>query len=120
MHVLKKVATVAAIAAGFMMAGSPAFATSGEPHYYGYGYGDVPGVEWLNYEDNESNTADQVGLINLNDSELLSDVYLCGLEVIPIVPILSESDTITCYSEDENETAIVGNETDIDTETAAE
>ncbi|MBP2340841.1 hypothetical protein JOF41_007019 [Saccharothrix coeruleofusca] len=106
---LKKAAAVTAIAAGFLMVGSPAFATAGEEH-------GVPGIEWLNYEDNESTEAAQTGLLNLNDSEVLSDIYACGLEVIPVIPIIAENDTVTCYSQDENETAIVGNETDIDSD----
>lgn len=107
---LKKAAAVSAIAASFLLVGSPAFAVAGgQNHHYGY---DTPGVDWMNYEDEEENDVDQLGLVNMEDSELLSDIYLCGLEVVPIIPILSENDEIVCSSEDGNEVDIVNNETE--------
>jgi hypothetical protein len=85
--VLKKAGVIAAAAAGLLMLGAPAFA--GEGH--GRGINDAHGG--------------QVGLINLNDIDILKDINInliagvCGNNVGVLgaaVPVLSPSIVHSC------------------------
>jgi hypothetical protein len=92
-EVLKKASTVAAVVAGMMLVGAPAFALSGDHHEHGpgdgYGYEPV----WQ-HDEGRPNTADQFGLVNFgNDSDILSNINLCQTEVNVLgFPILSQND----------------------------
>jgi hypothetical protein len=106
----KKAGAVAIAAAGLMLLGSPAFATPhGEDdnadHYIAIGeaYSEYDNQQY--YEDGEEGDyADQFGLINFgNDSDLLSQVNLCSIEIIPIIPILSENDETVCIATDNDD-----------------
>ncbi|XVV04650.1 hypothetical protein ACQPW3_04350 [Actinosynnema sp. CA-248983] len=81
---LKKVGALAAITAGMLLMGSPAFA--GEP-----GSDDIDRVVG---SARDIDHTDQVGLVNIDDSEILDQINICNIEVIqlvnveiPIVPI---------------------------------
>ncbi len=96
---LKKASTVAAVVAGLMMLGSPAFAVAGEPHEHSFDHGSGDGfaVGELEsyYEDSEhGDVAEQFGLLNFgNDSDLASNLNICNIEVNVIaVPVLSHND----------------------------
>ena len=79
---LKKACAVAALGAGFLMIGSPAFATPTEiASRYDFTH--------------------QVGLVNMDESELLSDINVCHVDVNVIaVPILSNNDGGMCANPD--------------------
>jgi hypothetical protein len=78
--VLKKAGAVAVIAATMMMIGSPAFASDGP----------------------EVGLTDQVGVANLSDSDVLSDLNACFIDVNVIaVPVLSDNDSGVCANEGE-------------------
>ncbi|MFD7655152.1 hypothetical protein ACFV4N_14355 [Actinosynnema sp. NPDC059797] len=94
---LKKAGTIAAVAAGLMMLGSPAFAVAGEPYEHDKGWGNNTSIGELNsyFEEDEDDTvADQFGLINFgNDSDLASNINLCQIELNVIaIPVLSHND----------------------------
>jgi len=87
---LKKAVAAAAIGAGLMLVGTPAFAGAADDAY------DMVAIA----AEHEGDT-DQLGLINLNDSELLSDINVCHLDVNVIaVPILSGNDEGSCSNPD--------------------
>ncbi|SDP97992.1 hypothetical protein [Lentzea jiangxiensis] len=76
---LKKAGAAVAIAGAFLGFGSTALA-------------DAP----------ELDITDQVGLVNLNESEVLSDINACFIDVNVIaVPVLSGNDTGLCANPDE-------------------
>ncbi|WP_309115642.1 hypothetical protein [Saccharothrix sp.] len=86
---LKKVGALAAITAGMLLMASPAFA--GEP-----GSDDIDRVVGSARDIDDIDHTDQVGLVNVDDSEILDQVNVCNIEVIqlvnveiPIVPISS-------------------------------
>ncbi|MCG8926071.1 hypothetical protein [Lentzea sp. CC55] len=86
---LKKAFAAAAVGAGFLMMGTPAFATQGDA------MDDLKDLA-SEYEHNH-----QVGLINMEDSELLSDINICHIDVNVIaVPILSNNDSGPCTNPD--------------------
>ncbi|WP_434445462.1 hypothetical protein [Lentzea sp. E54] len=86
---LKKAVAAAAIGAGFLMMGTPAFATQG---------GAMDDMMKLAYEYDHNH---QVGLVNMEDSELLSDINICHVDVNVIaVPILSNNDSGSCANPD--------------------
>lgn len=84
----KKTAIVASAAAGLMMIGSPAFATSDET--------DV---------DANDNTS-QIGLINVDDVLSNNDINLCDtldLNLIALLGVNSTGDTVCTNAEANNE-----------------
>ncbi len=86
---LKKAFAAAAVGAGFLMMGTPAFATQGDA------MDDMMELA-SEYEHNH-----QVGLVNMEDSELLSDINVCHVDVNVIaVPILSNNDGGPCLNPD--------------------
>ncbi|MFD1147112.1 hypothetical protein [Saccharothrix hoggarensis] len=98
---LKKAAAVTAIAASFMLAGAPAFATTGDEsdHYH-----DPHGWVWASQETEQDENEEQLGLVNLNDSQLLSNINVCHVDVNVIaVPILSGNDEGDCTNVIANE-----------------
>jgi hypothetical protein len=93
---LKKVGAVAAIAASMMIIGSPAFAA--EPTQRG-----GEDVAELASAVHELDQTHQVGLVNLDDSDLLSDINACHLDINVIaVPVLSGNDSGVCANVDED------------------
>lgn len=81
---MKKVVAAAAAGVGFLMVGTPAFA-GGE-------YDHPARVSDFDYDHTH-----QVGLVNLNDSDILSNINLCHLDVNVIaVPVLSGNDSGVC------------------------
>ncbi|MFD7655188.1 hypothetical protein ACFV4N_14540 [Actinosynnema sp. NPDC059797] len=105
---LKKAGVVAMAAAGLMMLGSPAFATPSHGHGHDHDGGSNTAIGELNsyYEEGEGgDIADQFGLINFgNDSDLLSNLNVCQLEVNVIaVPILSHNDENLCLNSDNDD-----------------
>ncbi|MGM1065707.1 hypothetical protein [Saccharothrix sp. Mg75] len=115
---LKKASTVAAVVAGLMMLGSPAFALSGEPDEHGFhpvdGGNFAIGEADLAYLEGENgDVSDQFGAINFgNDSDLLSQLNVCNTEVNVIaVPVLSHNDHPNlCVNtdDDDNDTVVAG------------
>ncbi|SDF38892.1 hypothetical protein SAMN05216553_101393 [Lentzea fradiae] len=86
---LKKALAAVAVGTGFLMVGSPAFATQGGPV-------DELADLASKYEHNH-----QVGLVNMENSQLLSDINLCHLDVnVLAVPVLSANDSGTCLNQD--------------------
>lgn len=86
---LKKVVAAAAVGAGFLMMGTPAFA----------GEGDELSEMMALAEEYDHNH--QVGVVNMEDSELLSDINVCHVDVNVIaVPILSNNDSGACANPD--------------------
>ena len=86
---LKKAFAAAAVGAGFLMMGSPAFATQG---------GAMDEMVDLASEYDHDH---QVGLVNMEDSELLSDINVCHVDVNVIaVPVLSNNDGGPCINPD--------------------
>jgi hypothetical protein len=86
---LKKAFAAAAVGAGFLMMGTPAFATQG---------GAMDDMMDLasKYEHDH-----QVGLVNMEDSELLSDINVCHVDVNVIaVPLFSNNDGGPCTNPD--------------------
>ncbi|MFC6094534.1 hypothetical protein [Saccharothrix lopnurensis] len=105
---LKKTSTVAAVAAGLMMLGSPAFALAGEPYEHSMGWGNQTAIGELNsyYAEGEGDeVADQFGLINFgNDSDLASNINLCQIEINVIgIPIASQNDESSCINTDNDD-----------------
>jgi hypothetical protein len=93
---IKKIAAAAAVGAAFLMVGTPAFASQD--------YDVAPYAA-------EYDFTHQVGLVNLDDSEVLSDLNVCHVDVNVIaVPILSNNDSGLCANPDVEETHI----TDVD------
>ncbi|SDG04437.1 hypothetical protein SAMN05216553_10547 [Lentzea fradiae] len=83
---LKKFVAAAAVGVGFLMVGTPAFA-GGE-------YDHTVRVSDFEYEHNH-----QVGLVNMNESDILSDINLCHLDVNVIaIPLLSGNDSGSCVN----------------------
>ncbi|MCG8926070.1 hypothetical protein [Lentzea sp. CC55] len=77
---LKKAGAAVAIAGAFLGFGTTALA-------------DAP----------ELDITDQVGLVDLNDSEVLSDINACFIDVNVIaVPVLSDNDSGLCANPDDN------------------
>ncbi|MEU4765555.1 hypothetical protein AB0H12_20080 [Actinosynnema sp. NPDC023794] len=104
----KKAGAVAIAAAGLMLLGSPAFAT---PHGGDYDDGHYTAVgeyhnqQYFEDDSDEDTVADQFGLINFgNDSDLLSQVNICEVEVnILAIPILSNNDENYCIATDNDD-----------------
>ena len=105
---LKKASTVAAVVAGLMMLGAPAFALAGEPHehddHHGHD-GDHGGHSQSWAGGDGGDVADQFGLINFgNDSDLASNLNVCQTEVNVIgVPVLSQNDESVCAATDNDD-----------------
>jgi hypothetical protein len=86
---LKKTVAAAAVAAGLLLVGSPAFAGESDD------FGDMVALAA------EYDHTHQVGLVNMEDSELLSDINVCHIDVNVIaVPILSNNDSGLCANPD--------------------
>ena len=86
---LKKAFAAAAVGAGFLMMGSPAFATQGDA------MDDM--MDLASKYDHDH----QVGLVNMEDSELLSDINVCHVDVNVIaVPLFSNNDGGPCVNPD--------------------
>jgi hypothetical protein len=86
---LKKAIAAAAVGAGFLLMGTPAFATQG---------GAMDDMMDLATKYDHDH---QVGLVNMEDSELLSDINVCHVDVNVIaVPILSNNDGGPCANPD--------------------
>ncbi|MBB5956261.1 hypothetical protein FHS29_002847 [Saccharothrix tamanrassetensis] len=89
---LKKAGTFTAITAGMLLMASPAYA--GEP-------GGSDDVDYLVSSARDIDSTHQMGLVNLEDSEVLSDLNVCHLDVNVIaVPILSNNDQGHCSNPD--------------------
>jgi hypothetical protein len=106
--VLKKVSTVAAVVAGLMMVGAPAFAMAGEPYEHGIGHGGLGHgyVQSATYDEGEEgDVADQFGLLNFgNDSDVASNLNVCETEVNVIgIPVLSQNDESVCIATDNDD-----------------
>ncbi|MFJ6669696.1 hypothetical protein ACIQMJ_01150 [Actinosynnema sp. NPDC091369] len=115
---LKKASTVAAVVAGLMMVGGPAFAVAGEPHEHeggpvqehsghdNSGHGDSGQAigEWHVVEhSDDGGLNDQFGLLNFaDDSDVASNINLCEIEVNAVlgIPVLSNNDESLCYNAD--------------------
>ncbi|GHH40284.1 hypothetical protein [Lentzea cavernae] len=86
---LKKAFAAAAVGAGFLMMGTPAFATQGDA------MDDM--MDLASKYDHDH----QVGLVNMEDSELLSDINVCHVDVNVIaVPLFSNNDGGPCVNPD--------------------
>jgi hypothetical protein len=86
---LKKVVAAAAVGAGLLMMGTPAFATQG---------GEVEEMTDLASKYDHTH---QVGVVNMDDSELLSDINVCHVDVNVIaVPLFSNNDGGPCVNPD--------------------
>ena len=109
---LKKASTVAAVVAGLMMVGGPAFAVAGDPHDHGHGHGHwhVHTVEG----DEGGDEVDQFGLLNFGqDSDVASNINLCEIEVnVLTIPILSNNDESTCINTDNDDNDDNGDDDD--------
>ncbi|MCP2165684.1 hypothetical protein [Goodfellowiella coeruleoviolacea] len=80
---LKKAGIVAAAAASLMMFGAPAFAApAGPPATTTSAIADD---DWSAASGIDTEEAEQNGLLNLNDTEILDNVNLC--EIIPIIEV---------------------------------
>ncbi|MFE2755168.1 hypothetical protein ACFXGA_24520 [Actinosynnema sp. NPDC059335] len=103
----KKAGAVAIAAAGLMLLGSPAFATPHGDYDDGHytAIGELHNQQYFDDDADEETVADQFGLINFgNDSDLLSQVNLCELEVNVIaIPILSNNDESYCIATDNDD-----------------
>ncbi|MET9225803.1 hypothetical protein [Lentzea sp. NPDC003310] len=87
---LKKALAAAAVGAGFLMMGTPALATQG-----GDAMDDM--MDLASSYDHKH----QVGLVNMEDSELLSDINVCHVDVNVIaVPLFSNNDGGPCVNPD--------------------
>ncbi|MEU4742464.1 hypothetical protein AB0G02_18645 [Actinosynnema sp. NPDC023658] len=107
---LKKASTVAAVVAGMMLVGAPAFALSGEPHEHGHGNGhghsgDNGHESLWTHESENGDTVDQFGLLNFgNDSDVASNLNVCETEVNVIgIPVLSQNDENACVNTDNDD-----------------
>ncbi|GHH44237.1 hypothetical protein [Lentzea cavernae] len=86
---LKKAFAAAAVGAGFLMMGTPAFATQGDA------------MDDMRDLASSYDHTHQVGLVNMEDSELLSDLNVCHVDVNVIaVPVLSNNDGGPCLNPD--------------------
>lgn len=86
---LKKIAAAAAVGTAFLMIGTPAFASEA---------GSMSDMAALVSEYDHTH---QVGLINMDESELLSDINVCHVDVNVIaVPLLSNNDSGMCANPD--------------------
>ncbi|SDP97995.1 hypothetical protein [Lentzea jiangxiensis] len=86
---LKKAFAAVAVGAGFLMMGTPAFATQGDA------------MDELTDLASKFEHNHQVGLINMENSELLSDINLCHIDVnVLAVPVLSNNDNGSCSNPD--------------------
>ncbi|RDI32237.1 hypothetical protein [Lentzea flaviverrucosa] len=86
---LKKAFAAAAVGAGFLMMGTPAFATQGDP------------IEDTADLASKYDHTHHVGLVNLQNAELLSDINVCHVDVNVIaVPVLSNNDSGPCVNPD--------------------
>ncbi|MEV8443198.1 hypothetical protein AB0425_37965 [Actinosynnema sp. NPDC051121] len=113
---LKKASTVAAVVAGLMMVGGPAFAVSGEPHEHANEQGNVtehgnaPEHGGLTeygdlhvWQDDDGGVNHQFGLLNFaDDSDVASNINLCQVEVNAVlgIPVLSNNDQSLCLNSD--------------------
>ena len=98
---LKKAGTLAAVVAGLMLVGAPAFAVTGEPHEEEHG--SEPGFTFVNKDDGDGNVVDQFGLLNFgNDSDVASGLNVCDVEVNAVlgIPVLSNNDESLCLTSD--------------------
>ncbi|MEU7478185.1 hypothetical protein AB0A63_19530 [Lentzea sp. NPDC042327] len=86
---LKKTVAAAVVGAAFLLVGTPAFAGESED----FGHMMAMAAEY--------DHTHQVGLLNLEDSEVLSDINVCHVDVNVIaVPILSNNDSGVCANPD--------------------
>lgn len=86
---LKKAIAAAAVGAGFLMMGTPAFATQGGA------MDDM--MELASKYDHDH----QVSLVNLQNAELLSDINVCHVDVnVLSVPAFSNNDAGPCVNPD--------------------
>ena len=86
---LKKTVAAAALGAGLLLVGTPAFAGEADE------FGDMMALA-AEYDHNH-----QVGLVNMEESEILSDINVCHVDVNVIaVPILSNNDSGLCANPD--------------------
>jgi hypothetical protein len=100
---LKKAFAAAAVGAGFLMMGTPAFATQG---------GAMDDMMDLATKYDHDH---QVGLVNMDDSELLSDINVCHVDVNVIaVPLFSNNDGGPCTNPDLDVEAEYSHEDDSD------
>ncbi|MFI9011885.1 hypothetical protein ACIGNX_32065 [Actinosynnema sp. NPDC053489] len=106
---LKKASTVAAVVAGLMMVGAPAFAVAGEPHEHegrpGPGHSTAVGTWYVVEDDGDGGTNDQFGLLNFaDDSDVASNINLCEVEVNAVlgIPVLSNNDESLCLNADDD------------------
>ncbi|MFD0202729.1 MULTISPECIES: hypothetical protein [Saccharothrix] len=101
---LKKAGTLAAVVAGLMLVGAPAFAVAGEPHEEEHG--SEPGFMLVNKDDDgNGNVSDQFGLLNFgNDSDVASGLSVCQTElnVLLGIPVLSNNDESICLTSDDD------------------
>ncbi|MEJ2855434.1 MULTISPECIES: hypothetical protein [unclassified Saccharothrix] len=96
---LKKVGALAAITAGMLLTASPAFA--GEP-----GSDDVDKVVGQARSVDDISHTDQVGLVNINDSEILDQVNVCEIYVIQLVNVPLEIGQIASPTCSNSETEV--------------
>ncbi len=86
---LKKTVAAAAVGVGLLLVGTPAFAGESDD------FGDMVALAA------EYDHTHQMGLVNMEDSELLSDINVCHIDVNVIaVPILSDNDSGLCANPD--------------------
>ncbi|MFI9816222.1 hypothetical protein [Saccharothrix variisporea] len=76
---LKKVGALAAITAGMLLTASPAFA--GEP-----GSDDIDRVVG-SARDVDVDHTDQVGLVNIDDSDILNQINVCEIDAVQLVNV---------------------------------
>ena len=76
---LKKVGALAAITAGMLLTASPAFA--GEP-----GSDDIDRVVGSARSVDVDHT-DQVGLVNIDDSDILNQINVCEIDAVQLVNV---------------------------------
>ncbi len=100
---LKKASTVAAVVAGLMMVGAPAFAVAGEPHEHEHEHGHEHGNGHVWQGEDGGTLNDQFGLLNFAaDSDLASGINICEVEVNAVlgIPVLSNNDESLCLNTD--------------------
>ncbi|MCE6994476.1 hypothetical protein LZG04_06590 [Saccharothrix sp. S26] len=120
---LKKAGTLAAVVAGLMLVGAPAFAVTGEPHEDGRGpsyddghytaIGQLHNQQYVEDGSGDTTIADQFGLLNLgNDSDAANQLSICEVEVNAVlgIPVLSNNDENLCLTSDndDNDSADAG------------
>jgi hypothetical protein len=104
--VLKKAGTLAAVVAGLMLVGAPAFAVTGEPHEEEQGHGSEQGLTWVHKDEAGGDLVDQFGLLNFgNDSDVASGLNICEVEVNAVlgIPVLSNNDENLCLVADDDD-----------------